>query len=454
MTPSHSSRATAEQSADRDTRLRFMQIDARTSELLREFWPHVERALPKILDGFYGHVVGEPRLASMIGQQIPRLKGAQSTHWARLFSGRFDDEYVTSVRTIGLTHNRIGLEPRWYIGGYSFVMSQLMDLAVRTYRWRPSQLSAVLAAVNRTVMLDMDFAISVYQEAMLTERRQRQEKVDQAISDFDRTMDTTLGEVATAAGGLQSTAQALASNAETGSRQAMAVSAASEQASTNVQTVAAAAEQLASSIAEIGRQVSESARTTQRAVEEANQTHTLVQALADGAQRIGEVVKLINDIASQTNLLALNATIEAARAGEAGKGFAVVASEVKSLANQTAKATDDIAVQISGIQEATAKAVSAIEAIRSTITGVNEISTTIASAVEEQDAATKEIARNVQQAAAGTSEVTANISGVNQAAGETGRGADAVLAASSVLGKQADALRAEVRRFFETVRAA
>ncbi len=450
----HSSAPAATDAHDRDARLRFMQIDARTSELLHGFWPHVERALPAILDGFYRHVTSEPQLAALIGQQSDRLKKVQSSHWARLFSGTFDPDYVQSVRTIGLAHNRIGLEPRWYIGGYAFVMSQLAALAVRTYRWKPSTLAAVLAAVNRAVMLDMDFAISVYQEAMLEERRQRQVRVEQVIADFDLTMKGTLEAVTGAATGLQSTAQTLSGTADTATRQAMAVSAASEQASTNVQTVAAAAEELASSIAEIGRQVTASVRTTQRAVDEANQTNVLVRALADGAQRIGEVVKLINDIAGQTNLLALNATIEAARAGEAGKGFAVVASEVKSLANQTAKATEDIAAQVGSIQESTAKAVTAIDAIRATITGVNEISTTIAAAVEEQDAATKEIARNVQQAAAGTSEVTSNISGVNDAAGHTGRGAGQVLEAAALLSKQSDVLRSDIGAFFERVRTA
>jgi methyl-accepting chemotaxis protein len=179
-----------------------------------------------------------------------------------------------------------------------------------------------------------------------------------------------------------------------------------------------------------------------------------VKALAEAAQKIGDVVKLINDIAGQTNLLALNATIEAARAGEAGKGFAVVASEVKSLATQTAKATEDIANQVKAIQSATGDSVAAIEGITTTITRINEIATTVASAVEEQGAATKEIARNVQQASAGTTEVSRNISGVTQAAGETGAASSQVLGAASDLAKQGETLRAEVSRFLADIRAA
>ena len=227
---------------------------------------------------------------------------------------------------------------------------------------------------------------------------------------------------------MHSSAEAMTSTAEEASRQSTAVAAASEQASTNVQTVAAASEELSASIVEISRQVAQSASIAGRAVDEAAATNKSVQGLAEAAQKIGDVVKLINDIAGQTNLLALNATIEAARAGEAGKGFAVVASEVKSLANQTAKATEDIASQVDAIQSATNTPSRRSRASAKTIGEINEIATTIASAVEEQGAATKEISRNVQQAAPGTNDVSSNIAGVTQAAGETGQSAGQVLA--------------------------
>jgi methyl-accepting chemotaxis protein len=179
-----------------------------------------------------------------------------------------------------------------------------------------------------------------------------------------------------------------------------------------------------------------------------------VQGLSAAAQKIGDVVKLISDIASQTNLLALNATIEAARAGDAGKGFAVVASEVKSLANQTAKATEEISAQVASMQGATNDAVQAIHSIGGTIGTINEIATTIASAVEEQGAATQEIARNVQEAAQGTGQVSSNIVGVNQAASETGAASSQVLASAEELGKQAETLRADVDQFLANIRAA
>ena len=260
-------------------------------------------------------------------------------------------------------------------------------------------------------------------------------------------VSTVVDAVAGAATEMRATAQSMSATAEETSRQSTAVAAASEEASTNVQTVASAGEELSSSITEIGRQVEQSTKTAARAVDEAKRTNDQVASLASAASQIGEVVKLISGIAEQTNLLALNATIEAARAGEAGKGFAVVAAEVKSLANQTAKATEEISAKIGEMQSATGGSVEAIKAIAKTIEEINQISTTIAAAVEEQSAATQEISRNVQQAAKGTQEVNENITGVTQGASQTGAAAGQVLTAAEQLAKEAETLRLEVDKF-------
>ncbi len=283
---------------------------------------------------------------------------------------------------------------------------------------------------------------------------EKKEAMNRMADSFEASVKDVVQGVSAAATQMQSNAQSMSATAEQTSRQSSAVAAASEEASTNVQTVASASEELSASITEISRQVSTSAKIAGQAVEEAERTNKSVQGLAEAAQKIGDVVKLINDIAGQTNLLALNATIEAARAGEAGKGFAVVASEVKSLATQTAKATEDIASQINAIQSATQHSVEAIAGISKTITEINQIATTIASAVEEQGAATQEISRNVQEASKGTSEVSTNISGVTQAAGETGQAANQVLGAAGELSKQSETLRREVDRFLSQIRAA
>jgi methyl-accepting chemotaxis protein len=288
------------------------------------------------------------------------------------------------------------------------------------------------------------------QQAEIEKRRVMNELAD----NFESSVKAVVESVASAATEMQGTAESLSSVAEEASRQATAVAAASEEASSNVATVASAAEELSSSIHEISRQVNAAAGISSNAVVQAAKTNEIVNGLANSADLIGSVVKLINDIASQTNLLALNATIEAARAGDAGKGFAVVANEVKSLANQTAKATEDISQHIAGVQTSTGEAVAAIQAITTTISEINQISAAIASAVEEQGAATKEIARNVEQAAAGTREVSLNIAGVTEAAGETGTGAGHVLDASTELSRQSESLGNEIDQFIARVRAA
>ena len=314
---------------------------------------------------------------------------------------------------------------------------------------------------------DMSGAVQVFKENMIkadelaAEQRKEEEaraergrRIEQLCNDFDERASEAVKSVAAASTEMQASSESMAATAEETSTQSATVAAASEQASANVQTVASAAEELSSSISEISRQVGQSSEIASNAVRQAEETNEKVQGLAEAANKIGEVVALITDIADQTNLLALNATIEAARAGDAGKGFAVVASEVKNLANQTAKATDEIGTQISGIQTSTQEAVTAIEEIGKTISEVDEISTTIASAVEEQGAATQEIARNVEQAAAGTQEVSSNITGVNQAASDTGAAATQIQSAAGELSQQSEVLREEVDKFLVNVRAA
>jgi methyl-accepting chemotaxis protein len=311
-------------------------------------------------------------------------------------------------------------------------------------------------------------AVQVFKDNMIETEKLRREQEEQkkraeterrqAMRDladkFEKRVGGVVNAVSSAATELQSTAESMSSTAEETTRQSTAVAAASEEATTNVQTVASATEELNASVKEIAQQIGESTRIVAEAVSQANDTNARVQSLRSAVDKIGDVISLINDIASQTNLLALNATIEAARAGEAGKGFAVVASEVKALANQTAKATEEIGSQIKSIQDETKISVESIESITATIGKVSAIASTIAAAVEEQEATTHEIARSVAQAAQGTSEVTSNIGGVSQASQQTGAAATQVLGSARELSQSGETLKSQVDSFLREVRAA
>jgi methyl-accepting chemotaxis protein len=344
------------------------------------------------------------------------------------------------------------------IGSLQRSMQLLSDGDLQSEIYRSSQHDEIAAMAN---------SLEVFRESMIKARAldadqdtdriakaERASRMEARIVEFEATVRTALDGLQTSANSMQGTAQSMAATADQSSALVSAVASAAEETSVNVQTVSSGTEELSSSIAEIGRQVITSAQIARKAVDEAGETDATMQGLAENASRINIVVDLIQVIASQTNLLALNATIEAARAGEAGRGFAVVASEVKSLANQTAKATDEIRSQIASMQQVTTSAVGAIRNISQTIGEINEVTTAIAAAVEQQGAATREIARNIQHAAGGTSEVSSNIVGVSTASAEAGAAASEVLTASGALRREADVLRAEVDSFLSNIRAA
>jgi methyl-accepting chemotaxis protein len=364
-----------------------------------------------------GFVIGFGALAWIVTRQVARPIGHVTDALRTLAEG----DLSVAVH---------GTERRDEVGVLAHALASLKDQMIEADRLRTAQ------ATERAA------------------REQRAQIIEKLTQGFDQSVATTLDGTTQAAAAMRQDSEEQAAMANQTDGRLATVAAAAEQATANVQTVASAAEELSTSIAEISQQVSKAARISSEAAEETNRTNTMVQSLAGAADRIGEVVKLINDIAGQTNLLALNATIEAARAGEAGKGFAVVAGEVKNLANQTAKATGDIRTQISSVQEETHRAVEAIKTIAGVIDQVREISSGIAAAVEEQGSATAEIARNVQEAAQGTQEVSRNLGDVAQATKNTVAIAEKTRSTAETLAKDASELRGEVASFLDNVRAA
>jgi methyl-accepting chemotaxis protein len=442
------------------SRLDFVGIDRATREALRELKPLIAKVLPGILDRFYKHLGSHPQLAKLFATpaSIQHAKQAQFAHWSAIATAKFDDAYVQSVTRIGRTHSRLGLEPRWYIAGYSFVVTGLLQ-AIETEMadgWFAStalreKKALMQAAITRASMLDMDLSISVYLEAV---REGQHLAMRRIADDFESTVGQIINNVSSAAHELEGAAGTLTRTAEKTQHLSSSAASASSQVSTNVQSVASATEEMSSSVNEIGRQVTESTGIAEEAVRQIEQTDIGISELSRTAERIGDVLKLITSIAAQTNLLALNATIEAARAGDAGRGFAVVASEVKALASQTAKATEDIGQQIEGIQSATHASVASIKRIGGTIKQISEIAAGIAAAVEQQGAATGQISRNVQAVAGGSARVAGDIGEVSQGANATGAASAQVLSSAHSLSQESGRLKQELEKFLKNVRAA
>jgi methyl-accepting chemotaxis protein len=439
-------------------RLELLEIDEPMRATLREMRPLFAKSLPGILKRFYDKVQRhDPTCGIFKDGAMAEAIRLQLQHWDLIGGGDFGLAYLSSITRFCEFNQRAGVAPQWYVGcRLMFVASELMKAvdaevevpssgrAAQAARDKKAMMQKAIAKAN---MMDTENVVAIY---FGSNRQARKDAIAEASNRFGAIITS----LSTASSELETTARALTDNAGNTTRLAAVVANASEEASSNVQSVASATEELASSVREISTQVQESNRIALSAVQQADQTNARINALSQAASRIGDVVKLITSVAEQTNLLALNATIEAARAGEAGRGFAVVAQEVKALASQTAKATDEIGIQIAGMQTATAEAVGSIKMISSTIGKISEITGAISAAIEEQGAATQEISGNIQRTASGTSQVAGTIAEVSQGATQTGAASNQLLSSAKQLSNSTTSLRGEIDGFLKSIAAA
>jgi methyl-accepting chemotaxis protein len=430
-------------------RLDFYGLDSKARDDLRSAFEVIKRALPEIVSDFYRHILAVPHTAKIFqGHPVDLLKKAQADHWSMLFSGRFDEAYVERARRIGKAHIRIGLDQSWHFGGYAFLIDRFMT-TLDSAGLKKGELARYASVVSRAILLDLDIAVAVQEEQAGTIRQND-------LARLAELLETRVGAAVTIMSGVSqrigASAGAVSRTLSGVEEQATAVAAASEQASASVASSARSAEELALSVGEISSQVQTSRSTTREAVDQAEEASRIMAELETAARHVDAIVSLIAAVASQTNLLALNATIEAARAGEAGRGFAVVASEVKSLANQTSKATEEIAAKVSGIQFAARKAVDSIGRVGASIRSVDTASVAISAAIEEQSATAGQIGSASAEAARGAQEVTERISSVADSARASLIETTALDAVAGELSTESVRLRDVVRSLMQELR--
>jgi methyl-accepting chemotaxis protein len=442
-----------------EVRLAFDQIDSGLAATLRKGKAFIVGELPSVLDNFYNHIAKFDGASAFFKDRkhMMHAKAMQLQHWELLLDGRFDEAYRAAAMRTGEVHRRLGLEPNWYIGGCSYLVSALVEVIARKMPTRMFDRAAasrkikLQQAIVRVAMLDMDFVLAVYLDAG---RREREQALDRLTGDFDKTISRVAESVASAATQMHATAHALTATANEASSKSQFVANALEGTFSDMRTAVMDVENLSNSFMEINHRAAQSARFASVAVNDADHVSEKVLGLAQMAHTIGDIVDLIGDVASQTNLLALNATIEAARAGPAGKGFAVVAREVKSLAEQTALAATEIAAQVKSIQNSTIDTASGIGGITEVIRSINQSADTVVSVVEQKSAVTDKITGHMQQVAQSMGEVSLSTSDVARAASEAGLAASQLLGAAADLSREAEQLNIEMTNFRTRVQAA
>ncbi|WP_440958416.1 protoglobin domain-containing protein [Oceanicaulis sp. LC35] len=445
---------------DRTDRLDFLGFDPELRKALTLCGPTVEEALPRALDAFYAVVRANPATQRFFSDDahIQSARQRQHAHWMSILSGQYDSVYFDGVRKIGLAHSRLGLEPRFYIGGYAHLASALIRaVAAPVGAWPrfaakdAAQRAQQLDALVKAIFLDMELVVSLYlEETELSAAHER----DGIASTFEQGVGHVIQTLQTVSETTGAASEEVSRTIGTTLERAIKAAAGAESSADSVRAVAAASEQMQAATGEIAQRAQAQADIARNAEGLASMATTDIERLNQAATQIGGVVTLIQQIAEQTNLLALNATIESARAGEAGKGFAVVASEVKLLASQTARATQDIGGEIAAIQAATHAVVEAMAQIRDTISQIAETSTSISAAVEEQASATAEITRSSTTAAQGNEAVAVAASEMEQSTREVSGSVATMTTASARMQSCSAELSASVDQFLTSLRRA
>jgi methyl-accepting chemotaxis protein len=437
-----------------EARLALYSIDERARDLVKAAWPLLEPTLDLAINEILVAVRALPNVGDTATRNKDLLKTLEVAHFSALLEGSLGEAYAESCRRTVEQEAALGFDARMRSTAGNYVLKSALDALAHKYRFSAAKAAASGKAISQVIAFDVANAMTLHRQAAERATLARRGAIDGAIADFDTAIGEVVEAIKEAAVSLTATCSSLNAVAgDTLSRMAMASSASSETAQ-HMDVMVRATEELSSSIQEIGQQVSHGLGMAQSAVGDTERTEQAIRSLADTAERIGSVVGAISAIASQTNLLALNATIEAARAGEAGKGFAVVAAEVKTLANQTSRATDDVGRQVTAIQEATKRSVEEIAAIARVIAALKNVSTSIASAVEEQSTTTRDIAQSIHNAASQTERASAEIGSVAQAVSSGAAAVDAITQWTAELSTRARDLETKVATFFTRVRAA